>query len=66
MYNGRFVQTAIILGFGLYGMNKYIKTDPSLSMSFLLGGIFLAFMCDLFVSVHDKIAVWWYSYGLKP
>ena len=65
MHNGRLVQIAIVFIFAFYGMNMYVKTHPMLSMSFLLGGMCVAGLCEILISAHDSISMWWYSCAIK-
>jgi hypothetical protein len=61
MNNGRFVQSAIVLLFGLYGLSTIPNKDQYFPFFCLVVGWVIAFSIGIIIPSVDRLRFWWYS-----
>jgi hypothetical protein len=55
VYVYQLTQGFIILLFGMYGMWKYLSTDPTISMFFLFFGIYVAAIYWIIITAAQRV-----------
>jgi hypothetical protein len=60
MNNGRFVQAAIIILFGLYGLSTVPNKDPYFPILCFVVGYLIAVTAGVAIPSVSQLSFWWY------
>jgi len=60
MNNGRLVQAAIIILFGLYGLCTIPNKDPYIPFLWFAVGYLIALIVGIAIPSVDRLRFWWY------